>query len=40
MALLRGQQFADVRPSPQQLAWQDLEIGVLIHFGPNTWMDR
>ena len=40
MALLQGQQFADVRPSPQQLAWQDLEIGVLIHFGPNTWMDR
>ena len=40
VALLRGQQFADVRPSPQQMAWQDLEIGVLIHFGPNTWMDR
>jgi len=39
-ALLAGQQFADIRPSPQQLAWQDLEIGVLIHFGPNTWMDR
>ena len=35
-----AQQFSDVRPSPQQLAWQDLEIGVLIHFGPNTWMDR
>jgi alpha-L-fucosidase len=35
-----AQNFADVRPSPQQLAWQDLEIGVLIHFGPNTFMDR
>ncbi len=38
--LLSAQQFADVRPSPQQLNWQDLEIGVLVHFGPNTWMNR
>lgn len=38
--LLSAQNFADVRPSPQQLTWQDLEIGVLVHFGPNTWMDR
>lgn len=27
------------RPTPQQLAWQDLELGVFIHFGPATWMD-
>ena len=27
-------------PSPQQIAWQDLEIGALIHFGPNTFMER
>lgn len=40
LASMQAQQFQDVRPSPQQLAWQDLEIGVLIHFGPNTWMDR
>ncbi len=40
IATLCAQQFADVRPSPQQLNWQDLEIGVLVHFGPNTWMDR
>jgi alpha-L-fucosidase len=38
--LISAQQFADVRPSPQQLNWQDLEIGVLVHFGPNTWMNR
>ncbi len=37
---LLGQNFVDLRPSPQQLAWQDLEIGVLIHFGPNSFMDR
>lgn len=35
-----GQNFADIRPSPQQLSWHELEIGVLVHFGPNTFMDR
>jgi alpha-L-fucosidase len=37
---LASQNFTDVKPSPQQMAWQDLEIGVLFHFGPNTFMDR
>jgi alpha-L-fucosidase len=37
---LLAQSFTDVKPSPQQMAWQDLEIGVLIHFGPNTFMNR
>ena len=36
----RAQNFTDVKPSPQQVEWQDLEFGVLIHFGPNTFMDR
>jgi len=39
-AVLPAQNFFDLKPSPQQVAWQDLEIGVLIHFGPNTFMDR
>ncbi len=39
-ALLSAQNFVDMRPSPQQVAWQDLEIGALIHFGPNSFMDR
>ncbi len=39
-ALLTAQNFVDMRPSPQQVAWQDLEIGALIHFGPNSFMDR
>lgn len=39
-ALLSAQNFDDLRPSPQQVSWQDLEIGVLIHFGPNSFMDR
>jgi alpha-L-fucosidase len=35
-----AQNFADVKPSPQQVEWQDLEFGVILHFGPNTFMDR
>ncbi|MCL4401238.1 MAG: alpha-L-fucosidase, partial [Acidobacteria bacterium] len=35
-----AQNFTDVKPSPQQVGWQDLELGALIHFGPNTFMDR
>ena len=27
------------RPTPQQLAWADLELGMFIHFAPNTWQD-
>jgi alpha-L-fucosidase len=31
---------ADIRPSPQQLAWQDLDFGVIIHFGLNTFLNQ
>ena len=24
-------------PTADQLAWQDLEIGMFVHFAPNTW---
>ncbi|HUT22919.1 MAG TPA: alpha-L-fucosidase [Sumerlaeia bacterium] len=27
------------KPTPQQAAWQDLEVGMFIHFGPWTWQD-
>ncbi len=27
------------RPTPEQLAWQDDELGMFCHFGPNTFMD-
>lgn len=32
--------FGDVKPSPQQVEWQDREFGVIVHFGTNTFMDR
>ena len=35
-----AQNFADVRPSPQQIAWQDMEMGAIIHFGTNTFLNR
>lgn len=35
-----AQNFADVKPSPQQVHWQDLEFGVIVHFGTNTFLDR
>ncbi len=35
-----GQNFVDRKPSPQQVQWQDLEFGVIIHFGTNTFLDR
>jgi alpha-L-fucosidase len=35
-----AQSFTDVKPSPQQISWQDLEIGAIIHFGPNTFLDQ
>jgi len=34
------QNFVDVKPSPQQVAWQDLQFGVIIHFSTNTYLDR
>ena len=35
-----AQNFTDIKPSPQQVEWQDLEFGVIIHFGTNTYLDR
>jgi alpha-L-fucosidase len=35
-----AQTFTDIKPSPQQVEWQDLEMGAIIHFGPNTFLDR
>ncbi len=36
-----GQQKpALARPTPEQAAWQDLEVGMFIHFAPNTWQNQ
>jgi len=35
-----GQNFSEVKPSAQQVAWQDLEFGVILHFSTNTFLDR
>jgi alpha-L-fucosidase len=35
-----GQNFSEIKPSPQQTEWQDLEFGVIIHFSTNTFLDR
>lgn len=34
------QNLAEVKPTPQQLAWQELEFGVVIHLGPNTFLNQ
>lgn len=35
-----AQNAVDLKPTPQQSAWQDLEFGVILHFGTNTFLDR
>ena len=37
---IAAENFVDVKPSPQQTHWQDLEFGVIVHFGTNTFLDR
>lgn len=39
-SLAHGQNLSDIKPLPQQVAWQDLELGVIVHFGTNTFLDR
>jgi len=35
-----AQGATELSPSPQQVHWQDLEFGVIVHFGTNTFLDR
>ena len=35
-----AQDASALKPSPQQSHWQDLEFGVIVHFGTNTFLDR
>ena len=38
--LAPAQNFPDIKPTAQQVAWQDLEFGVIIHLSTNTFLDR
>jgi alpha-L-fucosidase len=35
-----AQNFADLKPTPQQTAWADLEFGVILHFSTNTFLNQ
>src|ERR1039458_6500396 len=35
-----AQSWGAITPAPYQVAWQDLEFGVIIHFSTNTFLDR
>jgi alpha-L-fucosidase len=35
-----AQNDSELKPAPQQTHWQDLEFGVIVHFGTNTFLDR
>ena len=37
---IAAQNFSEIKPSPQQVSWQEMEIGVIVHFGTNTFLDR
>jgi alpha-L-fucosidase len=37
---MNAQNAVDLKPSPQQVEWQDLELGAIIHFGPNTFLNQ
>ncbi|HTB96213.1 MAG TPA: alpha-L-fucosidase [Terracidiphilus sp.] len=35
-----GQSWSQMTPAPYQVAWQDMEFGVILHFSTNTFLDR
>lgn len=40
VSAIHAQNAVDLKPSPQQVAWQDLEFGVIIHFSTNTFLNQ
>jgi alpha-L-fucosidase len=39
LVILRPVQATLPTPSREQLVWQDAELGMFLHFAPNTWQD-
>jgi len=39
LIVLAGQSLDLPKPTKEQLEWHDAEIGMFIHFAPNTWQD-
>lgn len=39
-SLATAQNASDIKPTPQQVDWQDLEFGVIVHFSTNTFLDQ
>ncbi len=39
-SLMLGSAPRLARPTPAQRAWQDLELGMFVHFAPNTWQEK
>ncbi|HPO14369.1 MAG TPA: alpha-L-fucosidase [Candidatus Hydrogenedentes bacterium] len=39
MMLTAQNNMNPAKPTPEQAAWQDMELGMFIHFAPNTWQD-
>jgi hypothetical protein len=35
-----GSKTVPAKPTPQQVAWRDMEVGMFIHFAPNTCQDK
>jgi len=40
VAALAQDSTGDIRPAPYQVAWQDLEFGVIIHFSTNSFLNQ
>ena len=39
-SLVQAADAGPAKPTSEQSAWQDLELGMFIHFAPNTWQDK